>query len=296
MPAQQRFPGAAPQPARGGDRECKPACRSPRVQRSLQIRSPTCTSSRAIRRASTIDAAASRQSPSRYATRPMPRASTTHAASPSATPSPSRALAVARARASPPSRSRAAAPRSSHRHRRRPRRRGAGLRAAVRRRRRAPRRRAEDRRDRRRRRRSPTSPTPTLRLPRLLQTPGSPPLDFSHDIAPWLGPQRRDLPRTLAGAPPRRASQLQQLLTQVLRAAPRHASAFPFALTGVQGAIVLDTSDAAKASSFLRRRPSTPARTRPATAASPTRRPPAAIAFGLVDRFAVHRQRTGCTA
>ena len=59
---------------------------------------------------------------------------------------------------------------------------------AVRRRDGPPRRRAEDSRAGRRAARSPTRPTPTCACSRALQTPGSPPLDFEHDVAPWLGP------------------------------------------------------------------------------------------------------------
>jgi hypothetical protein len=87
------------------------------------------------------------------------------------------------------------------------------------------------------------------RLVGVLQVPGSPPLDYSHDIAPWLGAHAgiflSALPSSSAGT-----AKLQQLLTQLLQSGST-TSAWPFGATGVQGAIVLDTSDAAKASSFV---------------------------------------------
>jgi hypothetical protein len=92
-------------------------------------------------------------------------------------------------------------------------------------------------------------PNSSSRLVQLLQLPGSPPLDYSRDIAPWLGPNAGIFLSSLSTSSAA-SIQLQQLLTQVLQGSST-TSAWPFGATGVQGAIVLDTSDAAKAGSFI---------------------------------------------
>src|SRR5271166_4180387 len=93
-------------------------------------------------------------------------------------------------------------------------------------------------------------PDSYARLASVLQVPGSPPLTYSHDIAPWLGPNAGIFLSTLSTSAAA-TGQLQQLLTQLLQGGSSATpSAWPFA-SGVQGAIVLDTSDAAKAASFI---------------------------------------------
>jgi hypothetical protein len=88
---------------------------------------------------------------------------------------------------------------------------------------------------------------PYLHLLSALQTPGSPPLDFSRDVAPWLGSQGGIFLSSL-----RSSSKLLSLLQQGLLGSSSKTSAWPFgAQDGAQGAIVLDTRDAAKARSFL---------------------------------------------
>jgi hypothetical protein len=126
------------------------------------------------------------------------------------------------------------------------------------------------------------------RLAGVLQTPGSPPLDYGHDVAPWLGANAGIFIASLSSTQSTTAQQLlAQLLTQVLQGGSSTASAWPFHSTGVQGAIVLDTSDAAKARSFL----NTQAGHAGAHAASyrgvAFQETSGGIAFGLVDRFAV---------
>ena len=134
------------------------------------------------------------------------------------------------------------------RHRRRPGHRRAGVGAAVRRARPCARRgalrdgalAAGQRADRAR-------PNPTCACSALLQTPGSP--------AARLQPRRRAVARAA-----RRASSSARSAppSSLLGAARRRAcsrlerrSAFPFGAGGAQGAIVLDTSDAARRASFL---------------------------------------------
>jgi hypothetical protein len=126
----------------------------------------------------------------------------------------------------------------------------------------------------------------------VLQAPGTPPLDYSKYIAPWLGPNAgiflSSLPASSAGI-----AQLQQLLTQILQSGSSTTSAWPFSATGIQGAIVLDTSDATKAGSFI----STEAQHAGAHAASyrgvSYQATSAGEAFGIVNRFAVLGTVTG---
>jgi hypothetical protein len=135
-------------------------------------------------------------------------------------------------------------------------------------------------------------PNSYARLASVLQVPGSPPLTYSHDIAPWLGPNAGIFLTTLSSTPSG-TDQLEQLLTQVLQSGSSSTSAWPFGTTGVQGAIVLDTSDGAKASSFI----SDEAQHAGAHAASyrgvAYQATAGGDAFGIVDRLAVLGTVTG---
>jgi hypothetical protein len=123
---------------------------------------------------------------------------------------------------------------------------------------------------------------PYLRLLAALQTPGSPQLNYEHEVAPWLGPHAGIFLSSLSSS----SSALFSLVKQGLLggSAP---SAFPFATGGVQGAIVLDTSDPAKALSFI----DTQAHRAGAHASSyrgvSFQTNSAGVAFGVVKRFAV---------
>ena len=135
-------------------------------------------------------------------------------------------------------------------------------------------------------------PDSYARLASVLQVPGSPPLTYSHDIAPWLGPNAGIFLSSLSSTPSG-TDQLEQLLTQVLQSGSSSTSAWPFGTTGVQGAIVLDTSDGAKASSFI----SDEAQHAGAHAASyrgvAYQTTAGGDAFGIVDRLAVLGTVTG---
>jgi hypothetical protein len=122
---------------------------------------------------------------------------------------------------------------------------------------------------------------PYLRLLAALQTPGSPQLNYEHEVAPWLGPHAAIFLSSLSSS----SSALLSLVKQGLLggSAP---SAFPFATGGVQGAIVLDTSNPAKALAFL----NTQARHAGAHATSYrgiAYQTNSGVAFGVVKRFAV---------
>ncbi len=93
---------------------------------------------------------------------------------------------------------------------------------------------------------------PYLRLLAALQTPGAPALDFQHDVAPWLGPRAGVFLSSAAGKPEDAIAKLLALVQQGLLGQSSSGGAFPFAARSVEGAIVLDTRDTAKARSFLR--------------------------------------------
>lgn len=86
---------------------------------------------------------------------------------------------------------------------------------------------------------------PYLRLLGALQTSGSPRLDFSRDIAPWLGQGGGIFLSSFHGA-----GAIASLLERGLLGG--EGASFPFNGTGAQGAIVLDTTNAARARAFLR--------------------------------------------
>lgn len=87
---------------------------------------------------------------------------------------------------------------------------------------------------------------PYSRLVSLLQTPGSPTLDFGRDVAPWLG-ENAGLFFTALGS----TEALTGLLGQGLTGVGGSGTEWPFGAGGAQGAIVLDTSDLAKAQAFV---------------------------------------------
>jgi Protein of unknown function (DUF3352) len=125
---------------------------------------------------------------------------------------------------------------------------------------------------------------PYLRLLAALQTPGSPALSYEREIAPWLGPRAAVFLSTLNAS-----GSLLTLLEQGLLGNSATTATFPFAggAGSAQGAIVLDTSDEAKARSFVN------AQARRAGAHAGAYRgfsyqvSASGLAFGIVRRFAV---------
>jgi hypothetical protein len=93
---------------------------------------------------------------------------------------------------------------------------------------------------------------PYARLLSILQTPGSPPLSYSRDVAPWLGPNAGLFFTSLASP-----SALASVLGQGLTGGGSSAAGllrWPFSralLGAAKGAIVLDTSDLAAAKKFV---------------------------------------------
>ena len=134
-------------------------------------------------------------------------------------------------------------------------------------------------------------PDPYLGLLGALQTPGSPPLDFSRDVSSWLGAHAGIF---LTSPGPSAESTITALLAQLgLGRVGAGAVAFPFSSNGSQGAVVLDTTNVAGASSFL----DAQAQRAGAHAASyrgvSYQLSPGGVAFGVVDRFAVIGSESG---
>jgi hypothetical protein len=134
---------------------------------------------------------------------------------------------------------------------------------------------------------------PYLNLLGALQTPGSGKLDYKTEVAPWLGEQAGIFLAAVDASAEARLGQLLFLLAQGRSGGSSGSSAFPFAAGGAQGAIVLDTSNVAKARSFLE----TQAKRAGAHAASyrgvSYLLTAAGTAFGIVDRFAVIGSESG---
>lgn len=133
---------------------------------------------------------------------------------------------------------------------------------------------------------------PYLRLLGVLETPGSRSLDFKRDVAPWLGPQAGVF---LANA---EESQLTALLSLLQAAFSSSSSppAFPFAARGVEGALVLDTSDTSKARAFLQVQASRAGASATSYRGIAYRASPGGVAFGLVKRLVVVGSERGLRA
>jgi hypothetical protein len=94
-------------------------------------------------------------------------------------------------------------------------------------------------------------PDPYVRLLEILQTPGSRKLDYTRDVRPWLGPRAGVFTSTLQGRGSAGTGALLDLLQRALTGEANVGGTFPFSSAGAQGAVLLDTSDAAKARAFL---------------------------------------------
>ena len=135
-----------------------------------------------------------------------------------------------------------------------------------------------------------TGANPYPRLLGALRTPGSPPLDYSHDVEPWLGPHAGLFALSLNSA---------QALVGPLAASLAGSGALaplPFSAGGLDGAVVMDTRDAGAARSFLA------AQAKRAGAHPSSYRgvsyevSPGGVAFGLVKSFAVIGSEAGLRA
>ncbi len=128
---------------------------------------------------------------------------------------------------------------------------------------------------------------PYAGLIQALQTPGSPTPVFKHDIEPWLGPQAAIFVNSLSSA-----DALEPVLAQGLLSSSVARLAFPFA-AGAQGAIVMDTSDASKASAFLSGQADRAGAHGHSYRGISYESTAGGVAFGLVHRFAVIGSEAG---
>jgi hypothetical protein len=133
---------------------------------------------------------------------------------------------------------------------------------------------------------------PYLRLLGALQTPGSPQLRYAQDVAPWLGPHA-GIFLTSLGASASLGALLQQGL---LGSASSGTGLFPFGTGRAQGALVLDTSDASKARSFLGRQAKHAGAHASTYHGVSFQLSSSGVAFALVHRFAVIGSEAGLRA
>jgi hypothetical protein len=133
-------------------------------------------------------------------------------------------------------------------------------------------------------------PDPYQRLLGALRTPGSPPLDYQRDVAPWLGPRAGLFARSLGSA----GALLAPLTSSLTGTGP--VAAVPFAQGGLDGALVMDTRDTGAARSFLatqaKRAGAHPSSYRGVSYEVTS----GGVAFGLVGSFAVIGSEAGLRA
>ncbi len=132
---------------------------------------------------------------------------------------------------------------------------------------------------------------PYLRLLGALRTPGSPPLEYKRDVAPWLGTHAGVYLDSLHGA-----ESVLGPLEKALGGSGEQSDALDFATGGLEGALVMDTSEPAAARSFLaqqaRRASARPASYRGVSYEVGR----GGVAFGLVKSFAVIGSEAGVRA
>ncbi|MHB8532680.1 MAG: DUF3352 domain-containing protein [Solirubrobacteraceae bacterium] len=128
---------------------------------------------------------------------------------------------------------------------------------------------------------------PYLRLVGLLGASGTPAPDFKRDLAPWLGARAGMFVSSISAAGP-----LLTFVQQALSGGGAVGGA-PFGSGALDGAIVLDTTDASRARSFLAAQ-ARKAGARPTSYRGVSYETTASgLAFGLVRRFAVIGSETG---
>jgi hypothetical protein len=121
-------------------------------------------------------------------------------------------------------------------------------------------------------------PNPYTGLLGVLRTPGSPPLDYGRDVAPWLGRHAGAFVTSPGGA---------EALAGLLLSGAGQISSFPFVHGGPQGALVLDTSEPSAASKFLDTAAARAGAHQLNYRGVPYSASADGVAFAMVDRFAV---------
>ncbi len=129
---------------------------------------------------------------------------------------------------------------------------------------------------------------PYSRLLGVLQTPGSPTLDFGRDVAPWLGPDAGLFFSSLGSS-----EALENLLEQGLTGGGSAGAEWPFGTGGAQGAIVLDTSNLDKAKTFVANAAAHASAHASSYRGVAYQATSGADAFAIVDRFVVLGTESG---
>ncbi len=129
---------------------------------------------------------------------------------------------------------------------------------------------------------------PYLRLLAVLQTPGAPQLNYKREVAPWLGAHAGIFLSSLSSS----SGALLSLIKQGLLGGSA-TSAFPFGAGGIQGAILLDTSNVDKARSFLDTQAQHAGAHASAYRGVAYDSTTGGVAFGVVDHFAVIGSQSG---
>ena len=127
---------------------------------------------------------------------------------------------------------------------------------------------------------------PYLHLLAALQTPGSAKLSYASDVAPWLGGKAGLFLSSVSGAT---GAEMTKLLPELMSslAGGSVAASFPFSAGGLQGALVLDTSDAGKARSFLNAQAARAAAHASSYRGVSYEQGATGVVFAMVDRYAV---------
>jgi len=128
---------------------------------------------------------------------------------------------------------------------------------------------------------------PYVQLLGALQTPGSPKLDYTRDVRPWLGRDAGVFLGTLRGKSGAGVGDLLTLLERALAGEASSAPEFPFSTGGVDGALLLDTTDSSKAQAFLDSQAARAGARATAYRGVPYKATGQGIAFGLVKHVAV---------
>ena len=121
-------------------------------------------------------------------------------------------------------------------------------------------------------------PNPYAGLLGVLRTPGSPPLDYSHDVAPWLGRHGGVFVSSTGGA---------EALARLLLSGAGRVASFPFGPGHPQGAVVLDTSEPSDAKRFLETQAGKAGAHRAGYRGVSYSVTTGGVAFAIVKRFAV---------
>lgn len=132
---------------------------------------------------------------------------------------------------------------------------------------------------------------PYARLLSVLQTPGSPVPDYARDVKPWLGPRAGIFFSSLSSS-----ASLLTLIQQGLLGQSPAGGGFPFGGKGAQGALVLDTRDAARARSFVEAAAGRAGAQATSYRGISYRASAGGVAFGIVRRFAVIGSDSGMHA